>query len=165
MSISVTAGFLVLMRDRYAELQLRDQSFLAIFDKTLWLKGVGAVVTTVSNLNPLIKLPFFFERGLYPGYVLLLLGSVALFAVFIELALSLHRAEFRFAGWERLCVGLGCLLLMYGALAVPADIRVFFAAVCPFALRVKRSFLSWQVLVAIGLIWLSMTLVRYILRG
>lgn len=165
MSILLTGGFLILFRYRYAELQLRDQSYLAAFDKSVWLKGLGSIVTTVSNLNPLIKFPVFFERGLYPEYVLLLLGSVALFAVLIQLGLSLYRAEFRFAGWGRVCAGLGCLLAMYGALVVAADIRIFFAAVCPFSLRVKRSLLNWQILTAIALIWLLMTLARYVLHG
>lgn len=161
MSVLLIGGFLIPFRYRYAELQLQDQSYWAIFDKAIWLKGLGSIVTTVSNLNPLIKLPFFFERGLYADYLLLLLGCVGLFAVFIYLGLSFYCLELRFLGWDRVCVGLGCILVMYGALVVVADIRIFFAAVCPFALRIRGSLLNWKMLSGIVLIWLSMTLIRY----
>lgn len=163
MSVLATIGFLALLRGQYAQLKLNGPSYFAVIDKAEWSKIIGTVMTTLSNLNPLIKFPFFFEQGLYLDYVLLLLGSVALFAVFVQLALSLCFEEFRFSGADNVCTGIGCLLVMYGALVIAADVRIFFAAVCPFVFRVRKDLFGWWSLAGIILIWLTMTLIRYFL--
>jgi hypothetical protein len=163
MSVPLVIAFLVCFRWWFAELHLELPWYLVPLEKSFWSKGVAVVITTLSNLNPIIKFPFFFERGLYLDYVLLLFGSVALFSVFIQLSLSTFRDEFKFRNFADVRTGLICLLVLYAALAVAADIRIFFAATCPFIIRVHRSLLGWGGLAVIVSIWLLMTVVRYFL--
>ena len=159
-SAIATVVFIVYLRPRYATAQLRDNGDWTIFHIPFWEDVSKVIITSLTNLNPLPKFPFYVQTGQYLDYALLVLASLPLFAVLAQSVLAVVSAKFRFWHYHHVIVGMTCLLLMYGAIGVPADVRVFFATVCPFFFFAHKALLKPRYVVILGLALVLATVVR-----
>lgn len=139
--------FVMFSRQLYATAQLRDNGILSIVHLSFWEDLTRYVLTTVVNFNPVPKYGAFFRQGAYLEYGLLVLASIPLFAVLAQMTLALALPQYRFKDYHRVWIGLICVVVLYGSLGISADVRVLYAAICPFAIYLHKSLLKWQYLV------------------
>lgn len=165
LAIAAIALFVGFLRPLYATAQLRDNGNWTILHQPFFEDVLRVAVTSLANLNPLPKLPFYLDAGLYLEYGLLVLASIPLFAILAQAVLAVGSAQLRFWHFGHVLVGLACMLLMYGAIGAPADVRVFFATVCPFFFLVHKALLKWRYLALLTVVLTLATVARIFLKA
>jgi hypothetical protein len=148
--------FLLFFHGRYAASQLPDSMFFMHWD--FWSQFAYTAAAAVYGCNPFGKLSWYLENKQYLGFILLVLASLPLSMLCAQLFAASAFREFRFPGWDRALAGLIVMILLYAALGIFADVRVFFASLCPFFLHIQRCFLTMKsvFLVVLALVFLML---------
>ena len=145
-SVLAVIAFVMFSRHLYAAGQMRDNGIFSIISAPFWEDLTRHTLSTVANLNPVPKYWAFLKQGAYLEYALLILATIPLFAVLTQMMLALALAPYRFKDYHRVLVGFAGVVVLYGSIGISADVRVFLAAICPFAIYLHKSLLKWQYL-------------------
>lgn len=156
-------GFMQYMRGQYAIGQTRDNGMQTLIHVPFWEDVLHLALITLSNLNPLMAAPFLWEQADYLRVVLLVIASIAMFAVFEQMVLALWWRAYRNAYTLRLWTGMLGLLVLYGSIGSPSDKRVFIALFSPFLIYIQPLLLQWRNLACLIAVWLAMLDIRTIL--
>jgi hypothetical protein len=160
LSVFLLLFFLLFMRGLYSVEQIRDSGYLSLFSGAFW-KDIGSFsFTTLANLNPLASLSAYTSKGEYIALILMALGSISMFAVFVQMGLGLRLQQYRKAYFSRLWMGMLSLLIIYGSIGLAIDKRIFFSLFAPFIIFVNPSLLRWRNLILLVGAWVFMLLIH-----
>lgn len=164
-SVALLLCFLLFMRHLYSVGQFRDSGYLSLFKGAFW-QDIGAFsLTTMANLNPLSSLRWHTTRDEFLVPCLMALGSIPMFAVFVQMGLSLRLQQYRKTYFSQLWVGMLCLLIMYGSIGLAIDKRIFISLFAPFIIFVNPLLLKWRNLMWLAGAWISMLFIHMSLKN
>jgi hypothetical protein len=162
LSVVLLLCFLLFMRDQYS---VRNGDNGSVFIVAFWREISAFTLTTLANLNPLASVAFHVTRGEYLEPGLKVLGSIPMFAVFLQMALALRWQQYRHAYLSRLWTGMLGLLIMYGSIGLAIDKRIFLSLFTPFIIFVNPALLRWRNLFWLAGMWISMLIISTALRN
>lgn len=146
-TIIATIIFLLFFRPFFAVKQLPDTQYLILAD--FWKEVLYGAILIINGLNPLTKLGWYFSNQMYFPFLLLFFASIVLWAVLIQTILAPFNGNFFFRDWSRVLVGMVAFLVMYSALGIEADSRVFLCSFCPFVVFVNENLIRPRYLFAV----------------
>ncbi|MFY7791005.1 MAG: hypothetical protein ACOVQB_08840 [Polynucleobacter sp.] len=158
-SLLILLTFLLFLRPQYAVVQVPDNGFLTLINGEFWKFVFAKVLTTLANLNPLASFMFHSAEGDYLQLIVSILGSIAMFVVFAQMVLASGWRQYRHAYLFKLCSGMIFLLVIYGAIGMAADKRIFLSLFSPFVIFINPSFLQLRNLFLLLVVWIFMLII------
>lgn len=160
--VALVAGaiFLLFFRNRYAVSQMPAPQFLMRWE--FWGEVAYTAAVAVSGFNPFGKLSWYVENQRYFGFILLVLASLPFGMLCAQFLAASVLRDFRFPGWDSALAGMFLMILLYAALGIYADVRIFLATLCPFFLHIHRCFLTLKSVVLMGLAFVLLALMKLV---
>ena len=114
------------------------------------------ILSSLNNINPVVKYQFYINRDLYREYCLLFASSFYLILFLIQLLLSLFNKNYYIEPRNNLILGLIIMIIIYSIYNSPIDIRIFLSALSPFFIYFNNKILNLKITLSLLIFLISL---------